>query len=600
MKILRKLMQMRITKLTLISLLVKTLFFLSLLSVFNMFLNVNFFMLIFYFTFIVILVSPAYFLKQRGAIIYCVTVNMLYSLILTADLWYYRANWNFLGLRLIIFKDFFNPFKGNIVNPNILDALFWTDILIILLMLFRKKITAKETPSYKHGFVSLSLSVVIIILYHFLIDVKDVTNGKLKLFQTDWAPHIVMSNLGPIGYHIYESQLTLQKVGIKEDSKAIEEINKWLLYNKETISDNEYKGIFKGKNLIFLQIESLENFVIGKSVYGQEITPNLNKMLNSSYYFSNFYEQNAAGNSIDCDMLVNTSTLPLLDSITFLTHAEVKYNSLPKVLKESGYYTVSTHAERGSDWNWGEAHSNGLGFNEQWDIGKYKIDELVGFGLSDRSFFTQFGDKLLTLKQPFYGVLPTLSNHGPFNIDNEYRKLKLPEKIDNNYLGGYFQSVHYTDEQIGAFIEKLKEDGLLKNTIVVIYGDHSGVHKYYNDYIQSMPLEGSWWRDYEKKVPLIIYSENLERKEFKTYGGHIDIMPTIAYLLGIDDSYYRDTVMGRVLVNTNRNATIIKGNEIKGYPLSEEEKEHLKSAYNIGEKIILNNYFKNRKLQYKD
>lgn len=65
-------------------------------------------------------------------------------------------------------------------------------------------------------------------------------------------------------------------------------------------------------------------------------------------------------------------------------------------------------------------------------------------------------------------------------------------------------------------------------------------------------------------------------------------MPTVLYMLGVEDSKYRDHVMGRVLVNTNRNAVVIKDNEIKGEVKSEEERENLLKSYNIGSKIIKN------------
>jgi membrane-anchored protein YejM (alkaline phosphatase superfamily) len=112
------------------------------------------------------------------------------------------------------------------------------------------------------------------------------------------------------------------------------------------------------------------------------------------------------------------------------------------------------------------------------------------------------------------------------------------------------------------------------------------VHKYYNDDIQSLNFEGNWWKDYDHEIPLIIYSKGSVPERFEVYGGHIDIMPTILYLLGTEDSKYRDAVMGRVLVNTKRNATVIKGNIIKGETLNHNEKEHLLNSYSIGEKII--------------
>lgn len=581
-----------IVNLTVFTMVIKSIIFLTIISVVSSFFNISIIAIIFYIACIFIILSPAY-LFGKGQKVYCLVINTIFTVLLTGDLWYFRVNSSFLGLRHIIFNDLFNPFQKSLFQFKIFDLLLWIDIIIFLVLIIRKnRFMGKK--SYVKAFLTFSLGVIVVSSYYYAFDVKDITNGDTRLFKTEWSHYIEMKNLGPLAYHGFEINETLKKMNFKRNEEDIKDIESWLKYNNEDLESNEYKGIFKGKNIVFLQIESLENFVIGKKVLGQEIMPNLSALANNSLYFNNFYEQNNAGNSIDCDMMVNSSTLPLGDSITFLTHGEVKYNSLPYILRKSGYYTVSTHAENGSDWNWGETHHNALMFNEQWDIKEYNRDEYAGFGLSDRTFLNQFYNKIKDLPEPFYGVLPTLTSHGPFDIDPKYRELNLPKELDENYLGGYFQSLHYTDKQIGMFISLLRNSGLLDNTVVVIYGDHGGVHKYYNDDIQHMKVEGDWWQNYEKKIPLIIYGQGIEGKKITAHGGQIDIMPTVAYLLGLNDDLYKGKVMGRILVNTKRDATVIKGNEIKGTTANDNEKEHLLKAYSIGEKIIKNRYYNDK------
>lgn len=543
--------------------------------------------------FIGILMFMALFFKGKKQITYLIIIDILYSLMLLADIWYYRASRNYLGLRHILFKDMFNPMNESIINPNKLDLLFLIDIPILIFVRFK----IKDIMDYKRNIKLAVLGIIICILTiyttHYLIDVKDVTKGKVKFMSVDWSPFIMMQNQSPIGYHLCEASRAIEQKNFQGNEEEIKQASDWLAWNNKKLPDNKYKGIFKGKNVVFLQIESLENFVIGKKVLGQEITPNLNKLMKKSLYFDNIYEQNNAGNSIDCDMMVNTGLLPLGDNITFLTNADVKYESLPRILNKNGYTTVSTHAERAGDWNWSEAHSNALGYKDMWDIDSYKLDEVFGMGLSDHSFFNQYADKLKTLKQPFFSTIPTLSSHGPFDLPDKYRELKLPKDVDDTKLGGYFQSVHYTDEQIAFFINKLEKLGLLDDTVLVIYGDHGGVHKYYNDEIQDVPLEGDWWKNRDYKIPLFIYGKGIEGKTISAAGGQSDIAPTILYLLGID---VKDNIfMGRNLLNTNRNATVIKGNKIIGNP-TEEEREKLEQAYTIADYIIKNKYFETKGL----
>jgi len=547
--------------------------------------------------FIALIIAPSFLFKGKKQKKYCIVVNVLYSILLISDLWCYRASGNFWGIEYLYFKDLFNPFQRSLINPRWFDFILIIDLILIIAFMIYRKVKNVEIKQKNHNrsfvkYISITvISIVIILIGANNIEVSDLTNNGHNMFKNDWSPSTTLRNLTPIGYHSFEIVDTLKKVNRTKSQGEIEEVDEWLADNDEKLPDNKYKGTLKGKNLIFLQIESFENFVIGKEVYGQEITPNLNRLIKKSYYFDNIIQQNNGGNSIDCDMMVNTSVFPLGKGITFINEPQVKYNSLPLVLQKEGYYTVSTHAENSDDWNWSEAHNAGLKFQEKWDKHEYNMDEYVGFGLSDRSFLSQFADKISKLQDPFYAILPTLSSHGPFDIADEYRELSLPKEIDENYLGGYFQSLHYTDKQIANFLDKLETLGLMDNSVVVIYGDHAGVHKYYNESIQNLNLEGDWWREYDQRIPLIIYSKGITGQTFDVYGGQVDIMPTISYLLGVNDESYRGKVMGRILVNTKRNATITKGNKIFGEPDSQEEKEHLLKSYDIGEKIILNDYF---------
>lgn len=543
--------------------------------------------------FIGILIFISLFFKGKRQITYLIIVDIVYSLILIADIWYYRASRNYLGLRHILFKDMFNPMHESLINPNKLDLLFLIDIPILIYIRVKIKNILNCKRNIKLSILGIIVCILTICTTHYLIDVKDITKGRVKFMSVEWSPFVMTQNQSPIGYHLYEAIRAIEQKNFQGNKEEIKQVDDWLAWNNKKLPDNKYKGILKGKNVVFLQIESLENFVIGKKVLGQEITPNLDKLMKKSLYFDNIYEQNNAGNSIDCDMMANTGLLTLGNSITFLTHADVKYQSLPRILNENGYTTISTHAERASDWNWSEAHSNALGYQDMWDIDSYKLDDVFGMGLSDHSFLNQYADKLKTLKEPFFSTIPTLSSHGPFDLPDKYRELKLPKDIDDTKLGGYFQSVHYTDKQIGFFIDKLEKLGLLNDTVLVIYGDHGGVHKYYNDEIQNVPLEGDWWKERDYKIPLFIYGKGIEGKTISVAGGQTDIVPTILYLLGIDVK--ENIFMGRNLLNTNRNSTVIKGNKIIGNP-TEEERKRLEKAYTIADYIIKNKYFETKKL----
>ena len=539
-----------------------------------------------------IIIFPAMFFKGKGVLKYLVFIDFIYSCLLIADLWYFRASGYFLDVSYMFFKYLSNPFNAKLANPAILDLLFIIDIPIFIYSINKRKVQMDNERNIIKGLISIILSMVLVLSWHYLFDIKKIADNNIMFMQKDWQasynPATKILHRSPIGNKLYEAYLAFQKVNKEVDNKEISKIDNWLKWNNENLPDNEYKSIAKDKNVVFLQIEALEDFVINRKVYDQEITPNLNKYVNEEgLYFSNIYEQNNGGNSIDADMMVNTGLLTLGDEITFLSYPEVKYNSLSRILKNYGYTSVSTHAERPGDWNWGQAHKSSLGFDDIWDVKDYSIDEYVGFGLSDKSFYTQYAEKLSKLEKPFYSVISTLSSHGPFDIDEEYRELDLPKELDSNKLGGYFQSIYYADKQIGMFIKLLEKYNLMDNTIVVIYGDHGGIHKYYMEDVEATNMEGDWWKEYESQVPLVIIGDKIPNKTIETIGGHIDILPTVSYLLGANTN---NTAMGRNLLNTKRNSTVIKGGTIIGNP-NEEELEKLSEGYEIAEYIIKNNYF---------
>ena len=543
--------------------------------------------------YIILIFSFGYLLSYNKQIIYYNLLNIFYSILLVMDLGYYRMNMDLLGLKNIFFPGTFNPMKGDIFIFKSCDILFVIDIILIIVWVLVCKIINNEKRNLIKFGVTFIIATLGIFISFISLDVLSLAGWDRKMFDQSWTTLMSIRAPGPIGYHGYEAITTLKRVLHNPKAEDMKEIDDWLVSNNENLPDNEYKGMFKGKNVIFLQIESLENFVINKKTNGKEITPILNKLIKEGLYFNNIYEQNNAGNSIDCDYMVNTSIFPLGGDITALNYGEVVYpNSLQRVLNNEGYKTISTHPLEPGEFNWLELHRNGFGASEIWDDDDYFYDEYVGYGLSDKSFLNQLAYKVNKINEPFYLHSSTLTSHGPFNIDDEYRVLNLPEKIDKSYLGGYFESINYTDRQIGMFIDRLDKDGLLDDTIVVIYGDHGGVHKYYNDDIKDLCYEGNWWKEYTKEIPLIIYSKNGHKQAFNEHGGQVDIMTTVLYLLGIEDFNYKKTSMGRVLVNTNRDATVIKGNIIKGQCKDEEEKNNLLKAYDIGEKIIKNNYFK--------
>lgn len=543
--------------------------------------------------FIISIISISYLLNGRNQLWFLIITNIIISLLIIADLWYYRGFGNFLSLHQLKQTANLENLGGSVLSMfRYVDIIFIIDIVFIVVIgFFNKKLYKEKKRNIKLAIALIGLSISYISIAHYKVDIIE-KGEKDILFRICWTPNQTMANLSPLGYHIYDSYVYYKEnlpYVLTEDEKK--EIQSWFSNKMENLEPNKYKGIFKDKNLIFIQVESLENFVIKQSINGQEITPNINKLLGNSIYFPNFYEQVNNGTSSDADLLANTSVYPVRRGSTFFRYPDNSYNSLPKLLKEKGYDTVAIHPDKGSYWNWMPALTS-FGFSKTIDSEQFQMDEIIGLGLSDGSYLRQVEPIIKELREPFYSFMVTLTSHGPFDLPEQYRELNLDESLDKTYMGGYFQSLHYTDKQIGLFLSKMEDDGLLENTVVVLYGDHTGVHKYYSDDVAKINPSEDWWENNNLRIPLLIYSKGYEGETINTKGGHIDILPTIAYTMGIDGEEYESTAMGRNLLNTKRDFAVLADKTlIGGEGMTEQEKQDTVRGIDLADKIIQSNYF---------
>lgn len=549
-----------------------------------------------YFWFTLIIFSLSYLFSKKAHLIALLIINIIYSIILIGDLWYYRGFKDFLSLHLLGETQNLNNLSDSVSSmARPIDIVFLLDIVIIIIVtvLFWKKYNGIKR---ERGIFSILffIPIIIVLSLHIYYDTYSSSHSGSRLFKTEFIAKSTMENLSPIGYHFFDTVLYLQDhmpYHLSENEKS--GIQAWLDYKNEKLPPNEYKGLLKGKNLIIIQVESLENFVIGQSYNGQELTPNLNKLLKNSIYFNNFYEQVNNGTSSDSDLMINTSVFPVRRGSTFFRFPDNKYNTLATLLKDKDYYTRVLHADYGYYWNLMKAISN-FGFDKCWDVNNFDTSDpksVFALGLTDESFFKQVAKEIPKEKKPFFYFTVTTTTHGPFDLREDMKELKMPQNFDSTKMGGYFQAAHYVDKQIGSFINSLDNMGILDDTTVVIYGDHNGVHKYYNDEIENLKEKESWW-DNNHKLPLIIYNKGLQEKVVSTAGGQIDVLPTLSYLLGVDEAKYENTSLGRNLLNTKKSYALLNdGNIIGEENLSQKDIDHIKKSFEISDLIIRTNYF---------
>lgn len=553
----------------------------------------------YYYAFILIFLSFALLFKGKGRVIYLFIIDAIITALIVLDVTYFRGFYTMPSALLLTQTANLDNMGGTIMSMfSNMDFLFILDFIVLGIFVF---FTRKSYTTVKRrapiSFLVIFISSIVFIAYvpfnlHILKN-EDVKNGYIF---SNYDPTNTARYFSPLGYHIFDAY------NVYQDSKPYEleaedksQIDKFYA-SKENLPDNEYAGLLEGKNLLVIQVESLESFIIGKEVNGQNITPVMDDLISKGLYFPNIYEQVNEGTSSDADLMINTSMFPVRRGSTFFRYPGNTYNSLPNLLEEKNYSTIAIHPDKGSFWNYVNGLT-GIGFDKFVDFFSFdENSEMMGLGLSDESYFTQVVPMIKELKEPYYAFTVTLTSHGPFDsIPEEKKVLGLDEELDKNEMGGYFESIKYTDTQIGEFLKKLDSEGLLDNTVVVIEGDHTGVHKYYNSSIEKLSNKEDWYLDNgHHTVPFIIWSKDMtEGKTFDVKGGQVDIMPTLLYLLGVENEKYINTALGRNLLNTNKSFAALTNLDVVGDNLTEEEKEMYKNIMLLSDKMIRSNYFEN-------
>lgn len=544
---------------------------------------------------ITLFLSLAFFFKGRVQKWIFWSFNLLFTAIVIGDIWYFRSNSVFLNYYMFQMASNLENLGSSIISMiRAVDFLFIIDLVVLAIKNF--KINKEKT--YKRniagGMAIILLSSLYLVYVHIKVDKMGKGFENQLIFRGSWSPNQTMSNITPIGYHIMDYFDFKEKSApytLSEEEK--EEVASTINYLKENGEENQYKGIFKDKNLLIIQWESLETFVIGQKVNGQEITPNLNKLLNNSLYFNNFYEQTYSGTSSDAELIVNTSVFPVREGTTFFRYPYNTYDySLPNIFEEMGYETLASHPDKGSYWNW-MPNLKSIGYNKCIDSTNYDTSDQLNLGVSDKSYFKQFGNVVKELESPFLAYTVTLSSHAPFLMPKEEQVLEMPSNIEGTKLDGYFQSIHYTDKYLGELLKDLDDSGVLENTVVAIYGDHEGVHKFYNDEIEGIGGLEEWMVKNERRIPFIIYNKDTVGKTFDVIGGQVDTLPTLAYLFGVEEEIYNSPyILGRNLLNTKESYVLLSNREVISKDLSKEKEEKIKSLIDISDKLIRGNYYR--------
>ena len=486
-----------------------------------------------------LLLGIGLFFKGRKSYWIMIAIDFLLSLWLFANILYYREFSNFLSLSIIKTSGSTadNLGKSIVGITRVTDFLAFMDIALIIFLMVSKVVKYDLRPLKLRFNLLLEGIAVLLIGINLLMAQKDRSGLLTRTFDNSY----IVKYLGMNEYAVYDAFKTAQtsEQMAKANVSDLQSVKKYLKVNYVK-PNSAYTGVAKGKNVMVIHLESFQQFLIGYKWKGKGVTPNLNKLYHAknTLSFSNFYNQVGQGKTSDAEMMLENSLFGLQSGSAMSSYGTSNtFESAPAILKQQGGYTTAVmHGGAGSFWNRNNAYKQ-FGYEYFMPLSYYqnKPKYYIGYGLKDKIFFSQSIKYIERLPQPFYLKLITVTNHYPYDLDKKNQSIDKTDTGDET-VDGYVQTAHYLDQAVGQLMRWMKKTGLDKNTLLVFYGDHYGISGNHHKASAEL-LNQDEFTNFDnlkfQRVPLMFHMKGLRGGIKKTYGGEIDVLPTLLNLLGI-------------------------------------------------------------------
>ncbi|MBQ8901448.1 MAG: sulfatase-like hydrolase/transferase [Bacilli bacterium] len=502
------------------------------------------------------------------------TINLVYIFAYSIYTWLQLGFINYLG----VYISFNTSSQLGAVTDYALDYLLsfklvfyviflpFIAAIIWYLVLNRKRKWNKLKLNIKHLYL-IPILTVSIVLYYLTIILPFMQNSfqiksNEKLFKNPDVPTVAVNQFGTTVFGILDFKTFLfpvdeesleyvsngneeEEIVSREVSEALDEIaeaetnKKYTSLNNyfasQKVTDyNDYTGMFEGKNVVVVLMES-----VNEGIINEEFFPNFYKLYSEGWHWENNYSPRnscATGNNEFSAMtglysIYNTCTTNVYKNNTY-------FESIFGLFNDKGYTTTSMH--NFVEWYYYRKtiHPN-MGSGKYYGAGDLKIKTAGYYGEwpSDVEFFEKAFDIVLNDEsdKPWMTWLTTVTSHQPYSSSSTYGDLYKNDFKKLGYstaVSRYLSKLKVVDEAIGVMIDKLNEAGELENTVIVMLADHYpyGLSKSYIKEMISHSLS-----DYDiEKTPLVIYNPAMESKTFTEYSSYINLVPTIANLMGLD------------------------------------------------------------------
>lgn len=534
-----------------------------------------------------ILFSPVLIMRSKRWII--VSIYWIVAIYLAVNCMYAQFFSNVIRIRNYWLASTVDSLvmKSVLSNLKLSDIIFLICPIIVTIVAARPSIRQSPAPLpgrwLKWFFAGLIILIGIRQIPYMIRSCRSDKNLAIGMYNLQFNESLSNCQWMGIAFYIPWSIITtiINGNGTIELTQAqIQEIDNY--FNKNS-TINAAIAENRGKNLIFIVVESLNSWQVNYERDGFELMPNLRHLLQEDGVVSNLnvFSQVGPGGSSDGQFIYNTGLLPLRDDIVATSFGHLSYPSLARSLK--GYRSVEVICEKPGVWNHSET-TIAYGYDRLYS--KLDIEE-AGFDMDkigyDEALLRFSANLSAQLPQPFFMFVTTLSMHIPYDLINcEIPAAVNSDKSLNDDDKKFAANTHYFDRCLGMFIENLKRNGIYDKSVIVLAADHS------YDTRQKFRVEEA------SEIAFAALNTGITRCLTDTVG-QIDVFPTVLDLMGLEPPYRG---LGTSMLAPGEKGVVGFSNENKGN-VSDSALTRMNNAWNISRLIIRGDYFGNRKQAYK-
>ena len=374
-----------------------------------------------------------------------------------------------------------------------------------------------------------------LIILIILLDIREaIAPGADLNHDIDYNPDDIDTNyVEETRLHTLIDNEVWKNIIAEEKDSNLNTLNKYFI-SKDIASTNEYTGLFEGKNVIFLMIESGSQIMLKNEYY-----PNIARLYEHGWSFDNYYSPRNTCSTGNNEMSGMTSLYTIYNNCTANVYKKNTYfEGIFNLFNNKGYETSSYHNNYDEYYARTIIHKN-IGSSRFYDIYDLDIDITKKYGewASDEELITKYLEILDSrdTSKPFMNWITTVSSHQPYADNSPYNK-QYRELFPDDYptdIKGYMSKLKIVDNAIGLLLDGLEERGLLEDTVIVMFADHYpyglSKTKLSEAYGYSVTDDNN-----SDNVPFVIYNPTLEQKTFNEYTAHVDTLPTFANLFNLD------------------------------------------------------------------